>query len=394
MRIIHCLRAPVGGLFRHVLDLAAAQAAIGHDVGLIADSNATDALTQQRLAAIAPKLTLGIHRLPMHRAPGFCDVASTRAVIRRIRPLGLDVVHGHGAKGGAFARLSARVLKAQGQPIRAFYTPHGGTLNYAPSSMEGRIFLGLEKILDRMTDGLIFESGFAARLYADRIRAGRAPRRIIHNGLQPRDFEAVTARDDASDFLFIGELRNVKGVDTLLHALAALNRDRETPLTATIVGSGPDGEALKRLAATLGLAAVTAFPGAMPAAHAFELGRVLVVPSLKESFPYVVLEAAAAGLPLIATDVGGIPEIVEGTGVNLIAPGDAASLARAMLEIVHDPITAQSRAERLKTAVADRFTVNRMTGRVLEFYSAPGSYADQPAVARASAPACAPAAQA
>ena len=60
MRIVHCFRAPVGGLFRHVLDLAGAQAALGHDVGLIAGTTATDELTAKRLAAIAPQLSLGI----------------------------------------------------------------------------------------------------------------------------------------------------------------------------------------------------------------------------------------------------------------------------------------------------------------------------------------------
>ena len=152
MRILHCLRAPVGGLFRHVLDLAAAQAELGHAVGMIADSQAADSLTEQRLAAIAPKLALGLHRVAMARAPGPSDVKAHRAITALTRPLKLDILHGHGAKGGAYARLAARALKAKGQPVKAFYTPHGGTLNYAPASLEGRIFIGLEKILDRLTD--------------------------------------------------------------------------------------------------------------------------------------------------------------------------------------------------------------------------------------------------
>ena len=103
MRILHCLRAPVGGLFRHVLDLAARQAELGHAVGMIADSQATDALTQQRLSAIAPKLVLGLHRVAMSRAPGLSDVNAHSAITALTRPLNLDILHGHGAKGGLYA---------------------------------------------------------------------------------------------------------------------------------------------------------------------------------------------------------------------------------------------------------------------------------------------------
>lgn len=187
-------------------------------------------------------------------------------------------------------------------------------------------------------------------------------------------------------------MRALKGIDTLLHALAGLNQGRAQPLTATIVGSGPDGDTLKQLAARLGIAATTAFPGALPANRAFELGHTLVVPSRKESFPYVVLEAAAAGKPMIATDVGGIPEIVDGTGIRLIPPGDADTLARAMIETVNDPITARVRAQRLKMAVADRFTVSRMTNAVLEFYTAPARFPEprtaspSPATAKVATP--------
>ena len=382
MRILHCLRAPVGGLFRHVLDLAGRQAELGHHVGMIADSQSADALTHPRLSAIAPKLALGLHRVPMSRAPGPSDVKAHRAITALARPLNLDILHGHGAKGGAYARLAARALKAKGQTVKAFYTPHGGTLNYAPTSLEGRIYIHLEKVLDKLSDGLIFESGYAARLYGERIGTGRAPRRVIHNGLQPSDFAPVTAAASATDFLYIGELRAVKGIDVLLRALATVNAGRAAPLNATLVGSGPDGAALNSLTAELGLSTAVSFPGAMPANLAFPLGRALIVPSLKESFPYVVLEAAAAAMPLISTNVGGIPEIVEATDTPLIAPNDVPALAAAMAALVNNPITAHARAARLKIAVAGRFTVSHMTANVLDFYANPVPDFRHPGVGR------------
>ncbi len=367
MRILHCLRAPVGGLFRHVLDLASEQAARGHEVGILADSNATDRLTGPKFAAIEPAMKLGIARIPMGRAPGLGDFRAYRSVFKHARQLNLDVLHGHGAKGGAYARLAARSLKKKGRPVRAFYTPHGGSLNFKPGTLEGRLFLSIEGLLEPHTDGLIFESAYAARVYRERVNAAGAPERVIPNGLQPEDFAGFPPAPGATDFLFIGELRPIKGIEYLLDALAALNAGRRA--TATIVGSGPNSDELQMKSAALGLGPVVTFTGALPAREALRLGRIMVVPSLAESFPYVVLEAAAAGLPLISTSVGGIPEIVAGTDTGLIPPGDAVALSAAMRDTLDNPDTATARAMRLRENVSTKFTVAGMTTAVLDFYA-------------------------
>jgi glycosyltransferase involved in cell wall biosynthesis len=367
MRILHCLRAPVGGLFRHVLDLAEEQAAHGHDVGILAASTAEDRLTSAKFAAIAAKLSLGIARIPINRQPGLSDLAAVRAVRAHAATLDLDVLHGHGAKGGAYARFAARRLSARGRHVKSFYTPHGGSLNFKPGSIEQRILLMIEGGLESMTSGLIFESAYAARIYRSRVSAKGAPQRIIPNGLKPADFTLAEPRPDATDILFVGELRRIKGVDVLLKALAELKVDH--PVTATIVGSGPDAEPLKQLASTLGLDGLVTFAGALPARQAFGLGRIMVVPSLAESFPYVVLEAAAAGLPLIATNVGGIPEIVADTDTALIEPGSATELASALRATLDDLETAKGGAKHLRAKVESKFTVAAMTDAVLDFYA-------------------------
>lgn len=369
MRILHCLRAPVGGLFRHVLDLAAAQAARGHEVGILADSTARNALTDRLFAGIAPQLALGVVQLPMSRQPGLGDFKAVRSVTQIARPLGLDVLHGHGAKGGAYARLARRALRKEGQHVKAFYTPHGGTLNYRPGTAQGHILMRIEQVLERYTDGLIFESAYAARVYRERLGAGPAPQRIIPNGLRPSDFFDVQHEvSRVHDILFVGELRDLKGVDVLLSALANLAREG-TVRTATIVGSGPAESELKAQARDLGLDQHVVFTGALPAREAFALGRVMTVPSRAESFPYIVLEAAAAGLPLIATSVGGIPEIVAGTDTALIAAGDVTALTDAIRGVFADLPAAQARAARLKANVAAKFTVEGMTDAVLDFYT-------------------------
>jgi glycosyltransferase involved in cell wall biosynthesis len=367
-RILHCLRAPVGGLFRHVLDLSAEQAARGHDVGLVFDSTNRDPLSEVRLGSVADRLRLGVTRIPMSRWPGFGDASASRTVAELARETNADVLHGHGAKGGAYARLAARLLRFQGHHVAAFYTPHGGSLHFPEGSPAALAFIGMEKVFARFTDGLIFESDYIRREYEHRVGAGLAPAAVITNGLQPSDFVTHAPRADAADFLFVGELRDLKGVDVLLRALAMVARTR--PVSAVIVGAGPDRDTFERIAAELQLTGIVRFVGPLPAAQAFARGRAIVVPSRAESLPFIVMEAAAAQVPLIATNVGGIPEVVAGTDTPLLPPGDADALARALQEFLDDPHTAKARAQRLKQSVESRFAIGATTDAVVDFYAA------------------------
>src|ERR1700704_1855612 len=104
LNILHVMRAPVGGLFRHVTDLARGQAARGHRVGLIADRSTGGTQAEATLAALASKLALGVTRVPMSRHVGPSDFLAVRHVSQRAKAAGANVLHGHGAQGGAYAR--------------------------------------------------------------------------------------------------------------------------------------------------------------------------------------------------------------------------------------------------------------------------------------------------
>lgn len=369
LRIVHVLRAPVGGLFRHVRDLAEEQSRRGHLVGAVCDAAASDALTEARLKELSESLALGLLRTPMSRDVSPKDLTGYRETRAFAGKVGADVLHGHGAKGGAFARLAARQAGGRDRAIAAIYTPHGGSLHYDPKSLKGRVYMAAERLLARATSAIVFESAFSAKAYAGQVKADVPFVRVIPNGLRPEEFAEHVPGADAADFLFIGELRRLKGVDVLLEALARV-RTRQ-PVRAVIVGEGPDGDAFKKQAEALGLGpGVIHFAGALPARSAFPRGRCLLVPSRAESFPYIVLEAAAAGLPQLASDVGGIPEIVAGTPVRLLPPGDVDALAEAMRAFLADPAPMQAAAAALKSAVAARFTVAGMTDRILETYEA------------------------
>jgi glycosyltransferase involved in cell wall biosynthesis len=365
-RILHCLRAPVGGLFRHVCDLSAEQARQGHLVGIVCDAGPAGPLTEARLTALRPSLALGIMRTRMSRELGPSDLSAYAAIRRHAFSLGIDVIHGHGAKGGAYSRLVGRTLKRSGWDVVSCYTPHGGSLHYHPRTLVGRIYMQLERQLATCTDAIVFESAYSAARYAAQVGQPPCLSRVVPNGLTPADFGAPETSADAADFLFVGELRRLKGVDVLLRALERVHRVR--PVSAIIVGAGPDAAEFRAEASRLGLDGTVSFRDAMPAREAFRMGRALVVPSRAESFPYIVLEAAAAGLPLLATDVGGIPEIVAGTDTALLPPEDDVALAGAMLRVLDDAGQARAAARRLQQAVGRRFTVAAMTAAVLGLY--------------------------
>ncbi len=365
-RVLHVLRAPVGGLFRHVRDLIPAQRELGLKVGMVCDSNAADGLTRERLAALEPHLDLGLHLIPMQRGVGLADANAYRTVRDVAIECEADILHGHGAKGGAYARLASAALRKAGRDVASFYTPHGGSLNFPPSTMKGKVYMALERRLERMTGGVVFESAWSERVYRRQVCEPACAVRVVPNGLLPSDFEEHEPADDAVDIVFIGELRHAKGIDLLLEALAAVRLRHD--VKAIIVGDGPDAAVLREMTEALGLAGVVSFPGAVPARKAFNTARMLVIPSRWESFPYIVLEAAAAGIPMITTDVGGIPEIVHGTDTKLVRPDDVPSLVDAINEALAAPAEAVARAKRLREAVQSRFTVDRMARDIADLY--------------------------
>jgi glycosyltransferase involved in cell wall biosynthesis len=359
MKILHVLRAPVGGLFRHVVDLAHGQIERGHAVGLIADSTAANAVSESMLAALAPKLSLGLSRVRIFRQPGPADLAAVWHVTRRIQETGAEIVHGHGAKGGALARLAP----SRQAPVRA-YTPHGGSLH---NGVGGRVHVLMERILKPHGQLYLFESAYSSEVFRRKLGEAASPVRVVHNGVRREECEPIAPTADASDLVYLGEMRALKGVDVLIEALARL-RDSGRSITATLVGDGPDAAALRAKTVALGLGEQVRFCKPMPARQALARGRVVTVPSRAESLPYVVLEAAAAGKPLIATNVGGIPEVFGPLAHRLVRPDNAEALAGAIANAVDCPAATAEAAAALRARVQAAFSVDAMVDGVISAY--------------------------
>ena len=371
LRIVHVTRAPVGGIFRHVSDLVRAQRAAGHSVGLICDSTTGGALEEERIAALRSELTLGVMRIAMARSIRPFDIFSTLMVTRAVAAMRPDVVHSHGAKGGVYGRLATAFERRRVRAVASFYAPHGGSLHYDAGSLSGRLYFGVERALEGLTDGLIHVSAYEARVYREKVGVPRCPTHIVRNGLKPEDFEPVIAAPDVADFIFIGEMRDLKGTDVFIEALAQLEKEGR-PARAIIVGPSTPQDARRYLEMANAIVKRhrVAFMPPMPAREAFTLARTVVLPSRAESLPYVVLEAAAAGMPLIATDVGGVPEIFEGETERLVAPGDATALAAAMQDALAGPERMAAEAMLRRSKVEKKFSLAVAARRIEDIYRA------------------------
>ena len=362
LRILHVVRAPVGGIFRHILDVANGQIAHGHHVGIVADSITGGERADIALKEIEPRLKLGVQRVAIGREPRFSDFSVWLQIVRLIWKLKPDVVHGHGAKAGAYVRLRRRSKNK----IR-IYTPHGGSLHYPLNTLKGTFYSRLERALMNSTDLFLFESAFARDTYQRTVGTPAGLVRCVFNGVTAEEFEPVVKADDATDLVYVGEFRHIKGADLLIDAVARLRADGK-PVTLTLGGDGEEFEKLKQQVKRMSLGDAVRFIGHVKARFGFSKGSLLVVPSRGDSMPYVVIEAAAAGIPMIAANVGGIPEIFGPLTDALFAPSNASAMAEAIKASLDNPAATQARAEQLRERISAHFSQNAMVEGVLAGY--------------------------
>ena len=362
LRILHAVRAPVGGIFRHILDLAVGQAERRHEVGILADSLTGGERAEAALKEIAPKLKLGVYRLAIRREPHPIDGVTALHFLRLARSLKPDVLHGHGAKAGAFVRLKGKSKKS----IRV-YTPHGGSLHYPPGTLKGGAYARMERALMGRTELFLFESAFARDTYLRVIGKPAGLVRCVFNGVTASEFDPVPVAEDATDLVYVGEFRKIKGADLLIEAVARLRADGK-PITLTLAGDGEETEALKALVSRLNLGDAVRFIGHVRARFGFSKGKLLVVPSRGDSMPYVVIEAAAAGIPMVAASVGGIPEILGPHTSGLFVANSIGAIADAIEMALGDMDATRERARNLRERIFVHFSQKAMVDGVISGY--------------------------
>jgi glycosyltransferase involved in cell wall biosynthesis len=334
LRIIHCFRSPVGGIFRHVRDLVIEHSKAGHEVGILCDSSTGGEHEDSLFDDIRPYLALGLTRVPIRRSVSFSDLGVLWDAYKKIKSLRPDVLHGHGAKGGVLARLAGSALRVNRYCVARLYTAHGGSLHYSRSSLLGQFVLRMERLQELLTDALVFICEYERDTYTKRVGRPRTQTRLIYNGISEQDFELVPTRSDAVHFIYVGMLRDLKGPDLFVDAFAKTERLVGRPLSALMIGDGPDRDRYREMMVERGLGKRIGMLPAMRVQQAFSMSQNLVVPSRAEAMPYIVLEGLGAGKTIIATRVGGIPEALGKDSPALVEPDNSDDLARVMADAI------------------------------------------------------------
>jgi glycosyltransferase involved in cell wall biosynthesis len=367
LKVLMIVESSAAGTGRHVLDLADGLIARGVEVHVIYSPLRADRLFLDRLAEIDGLRTLA---LPMRTGPHPRDIAVVRAVRRYLRAYGpFDAIHGHSSKGGAVARLAAF-----GTGVPALYTLHG-LIMMDPSLARWKwlFYLTIELMLSWRTARIIAVSPEEARAAA-RVGLGRWRVITIPNGIGPLKLtprhqarRIMGVDDDALVIGFVGRLVEQKAPEVLVRAFAATAAVAPHARLA-MVGAGPLDQALRDLAWRLGVADKIIWLGERDARQVFSGFDVFALSSQKEGLPYVVLEALAVGLPVVATSSAGVEILVE-PGVNgaVVPPGDDRAFARALIDLAANP-SRVARYAAASRARAAQLTIDAMVERTLEAY--------------------------
>jgi glycosyltransferase involved in cell wall biosynthesis len=208
---------------------------------------------------------------------------------------------------------------------------------------------------------------------ADRLRFERVPRKkiaVIPNGIDLARFARPAISTAVRRVVIVGNLRPEKGHDVLIDA-AALVAQRFPATRFDIVGAGPLRDALTRRVHERQLASVVRFAGHQAdVATWLQAADLLVLPSRSEAFPNAVLEGMAAGLAIVASDVGGVPELIDDGRTGLLTPaGDARVLADRISSLIADPAMAARLGAAARREVASRYSFERMVTQFENLYA-------------------------
>jgi glycosyltransferase involved in cell wall biosynthesis len=374
-------RLNMGGPALHVAYLTAGLRERGYDTTLVAG---TLARGEDSMAFVAEGLGVEVVSIPElgREISPFRDLFATfrlAALIRRERP---QILHTHTAKAGTVGRVAA-LLAGRARPPIVVHTFHGHVLRGYFGPVRSGFFRLLERWLAKHTTALVAVS---PQVRDDLVTLGvAAPEKftVVRLGIEldERVGAEANGREETRRYLgippkrfavgWVGRMTAVKRTDDVLDGFKRL-RARGVDATLCLVGDGPDRAGLERRAHELGIIRDTLFLGYQedvgPLYAAFD---ALVLPSGNEGTPVSVIEALAAGTPVVATRVGGVPDVVRhGQDGFLVEPGESEAFADRLAQLARDPVLRERLGAAGRTRVLPRYAVDRLVDDVDRLYRA------------------------
>jgi glycosyltransferase involved in cell wall biosynthesis len=352
-----------GGVAEHVLLLARGLTARGWRVE-VASSPTNTIRPALRRAGIAS------HAIPIERRPGAADLRAARALRALDRRGRFDLVHAHSSKAGALARIALPRRR-----LRVLYTAHGFAFVGRIPCRERLLYRGIEQALVPATAALVAVSEFELANAARVLRGATRRFRLVRNGVPPcaegrPDPELLRFKEDRPLAGLVSVLRPEKDPLTAVRAMSLLARRGAMPGRLAVVGNGWLENDVRAEIARLGVGEhVRWFPFRGAMASYLRALDLLVLPSLWESLPLGPIEAMTCSVPVLATPVGGVPEIVEeGVTGRLVDPGDPDALARNLEEMLGDASLLEQMGDAGRAEAAARFRLDRMVDETERVY--------------------------
>jgi glycosyltransferase involved in cell wall biosynthesis len=366
MRVVHLVDS--GGLYgAEAVLLALATHQQRRGLTAIIVSIGSPGCGEKPLEQEAVRRGVPIHRVRMADGPNVFGAMKLVALAQRA---GADILHSHGYKTNILLGFLPRRVRR----LPLISTVHGYTNGRGFDRL--RLYKWLDRQALRRCDRVVLvHSDMTATAGLDLLDPRRV--RVIENGIG--DDGLSSPPDDADrcivDFCrhrpvvgAVGRLSPEKGFDHLITAFGRLAASG-SEARLVILGEGPERSALERAIADKDLGDRVLLPGFVKSGRYLPLFDVFVQPSLTEGLPLSVLEAMRAGVPVVASRVGGVPQVLShGEGGLLVEPGDVQGLERAVAQVLSDQSLAQRLVQTSKAMVRD-FSSERMTNRYLEVYA-------------------------
>ncbi len=360
-------QAEWGGAQRYIFDLAA-NLVDEFDITVATGIDGDDQELDKRLKDY--KIKRFVFKHLRREINPYHDILAIFEIARFLRQNHFDIIHLNSSKAGVIGAL-ANAVNRFFAPLRMtkkiIYTAHGWVYLEPLPFWRRWIYLGMEKIAARLRDATIVLSEKEKKVA---LRYGTAKKNsvfVIPNGI---DLTALNflSREEArkrlkinNDEIVIGTIANLyktKGLEYLIEAIKILNIQSAgwrtiSNIKTVIIGEGDERNNLQTKIKELGLENNISLSGSIPDAYKYlKAFDIFVLPSVKEGFPYTILEAMAAGLPIVATEVGAIPEILENqkTGV-LMPPADSQALTEAFVSLIKNPEHAKQLGANAQEAV-------------------------------------------
>jgi glycosyltransferase involved in cell wall biosynthesis len=374
-RVLHVItRLTLGGAAENTVSTVEALQRRGYECAIAAGLAESDAVVvddaRARGCALVDVPQLGREA---HLARDLAALWRLVAVMARMRP---HVVHTHTSKAGFLGRLAAALARV---PV-AIHQPHGHVFYGYWDGRRTGAYIALERLAARWCDRIVTLTDRGAEEHLAR-GIGRprqywtVPSGVPTAAIRERAIDRADARralglpPGAFVIAAVGRLVPIKGFDLLVGALPAVLA--QVPhARLVIIGDGPERTTLEAAARALGVADRVAMPGArLDAVRLLSAADVLAAPSRNEGMGRVLVEAMALGVPVVATVVGGIPDVVDDDCGRLVPPDDAAALASALVELAEDAGLACKLGD-AGIAQAERFSVSAAEARMLALYDA------------------------